>query len=378
MPESTDSPRSWWQSLRALGARRIDIPWPSWLPRSAPTVRFLLPPEDQLAVLRLLEVAARHQLDATSLLRTYMQEAPLGARTQLQPFLERLEQGIPLADAVEATRGMLNRSDRLAIRYGVQSGTLAASLRDAIAHHEQIDFNSRYRLHELVAYICVVGLAMTLIASFTVIKLFPTLAQIHQDFGQSLNWQFEAIRGTFEFIGRHAALFLIGGLVLGWLAWSGELSRWWRSNRWTGRLLAPIDSRRSELWRCLATSSGAGRPIVSGISTLARYHYDPDVRQSLLFARNEIEHGSDPWSALRQVGLLTGDQQGLLAQAGSSESSGWVLKLLAQQVDQRREKWGNIFTSLARVFVVLFLGAIVLLFASATFIPLANFVASLS
>lgn len=378
MPESTDSPRSWWQSLRTLGARRIEVAWPSWFPQSAPTVRWQLPTVDQLALLRLLEVAARHQLDTSSLLRTYLQESPLGARVQLQPLLERLEQGIPLAEAVEATRGVLNRSDRLAIRYGVQSGTLAASLRDAIAHHEQIDLNSRYRLKELLAYVCVVGLAMTLVTSFIVVKCFPTLAQIHQDFGQSLNWQFEAIRGTFAFIGRHMALFLIGGLVLGWLAWSGELSRWWRSNRWTGRLLASIDSRRSELWRCLAISSGAGRPIVSGISTLARYHYDPDVRQSLLFARNEIEHGSDPWSALRQVGLLTNEQQALLAQASNSESSGWVLKLFAQQVDQRRERWGNIFISLARVFVVLFLGAIVLLFASATFVPLVNFVAGLS
>ena len=40
-------------------------------------------------------------------------------------------------------------------------------------------------------------------------------------------------------------------------------------------------------------------------STLARYHFDPAIRNKLLFVRNEVEQGADTWQSMATVGLLS-------------------------------------------------------------------------
>ena len=87
----------------------------------------------------------------------------------------------------------------------------------------------------------------------------------------------------------------------------------------------------------LGIASAAGRPIPGALSTLARYHFVPDVRHKLLFVRNEVELGADVFSSMTAVGLLSPPELRLLQTAERVGNRPWVLDQLAA-VKQRRTR----------------------------------------
>jgi type II secretory pathway component PulF len=123
------------------------------------------------------------------------------------------------------------------------------------------------------------------------------------------------------------------------------------------------------LWN-LSVVMKAGRPIPGAISTLARYHHDPDLRQKLLFVRNEVEQGADLWDTLRAVKLLTSTDVALMETSEKVGNGPWAMGQLAtckrRQVRRRLE----LFSQLAEPFSVLLLGGVVFTMCLAVFVPL--------
>jgi general secretion pathway protein F len=328
----------------------------------------------RLALLRLIAVATEEHLPLSPLLDAWAvdQGGVQGRRVQRLSLL--VKEGTPLPDAVEQVPGVLRDEDVLAIRFGAQSGTLAASLRDSI---DQLSQQSRGRMPTFRAtllYGATVGVVFLLISIFIYIKIIPDINAILEDFDlpqpRPLTWsvRLALLMERFWWL---AALVLLVLLWSAFSAWPGRffrdavVGRWFRSLR---------ELRAADVLAKLSLAATAGRPISGALSTLARYHFDPLMRHKLLLARNEVEQGADVWQTLAAAGMLTPPEERLLSMADRFGNRAWTLRQLAEGKKRRTRRWLGWVSELALPALVFLLGAFVLFQALSLFVPLARIV----
>jgi type II secretory pathway component PulF len=106
------------------------------------------------------------------------------------------------------------------------------------------------------------------------------------------------------------------------------------------------------------------------LSTLARYHFDPNVRRKLLFVRNEVEQGAEVWQSMANVGLLSPAEARVMLTAERVGNRASALSQIARakrrQTRRRLDRWWQALTPAA----VVVLGLIVLVHALTVFVPL--------
>ena len=88
-------------------------------------------------------------------------------------------------------------------------------------------------------------------------------------------------------------------LAIGWCLVSTKVGRFVRHSIFDRWLRSAREIYSADVLRKLEIASAAGRPIPGALSTLARYHFAPQIRHKLLFVRNEVEQGADRCEALR-------------------------------------------------------------------------------
>ncbi|MCA9171551.1 MAG: hypothetical protein KDB23_27975, partial [Planctomycetales bacterium] len=158
--------------------------------------------------------------------------------------------------------------------------------------------------------------------------------------------------------------------LIAWSYWNGRLQRS-ATRGWLSRLLRPFSRRHvTELLRELHVATSRGRPAAGVISSLARYHYDPAVRQHLLFARNEIEHGAEMWSTLGKAGLL-GTRDVRLLTVAPQRTWPWLLPTMADQQQGKRRMFLAWLAELALPVTVIGWGIVVFSVAWSIFNSLA-------
>jgi len=173
----------------------------------------------------------------------------------------------------------------------------------------------------------------------------------------------------------------LGAVALLALVWTMFSTRAGRFVRYSivNRLVQPLrELDAADVLQNLGVALQAGRPIPGALSTLARYHFDPDVRNKLLFVRNEVEQGEDVWRSMTNVGLLAPAEVRLLAAAERVGNRPWAL---AQIVGVKKRRTLRRFEWLAELLLpalVLVLGIFVLLQALAIFQPLVALLEGLS
>jgi hypothetical protein len=111
---------------------------------------------------------------------------------------------------------------------------------------------------------------------------------------------------------------------------------------------------------------------------MARYHYDPAFRPRLLYVRNELEQGTDSWSGMQSVGMLTPSEAQLLVTADRAGNTPWALRQVASQKEAVALRRHAVAVEVLRIGMVLVLGAIVLWFAWGTWSALAGLAQSLA
>lgn len=137
--------------------------------------------------------------------------------------------------------------------------------------------------------------------------------------------------------------------------------RRWFTRRFAARLMSPVAQlRTAEMLQMLSIATQAGRPVPASLSTLARYHFDFNFRSKLLFARNEVEQGTDVWTSLADAKLLSVAEARALAVSTSPASRAWAMQRLSQW--KRQQVFQRIETAVmfARPLFTLILAAIVL------------------
>ena len=327
----------------------IAVGWP-WRTTSA----------QRRSLLRLIATAAEEDIPLSRLIEVWASDESGRQRNRLHHLAALLRDGTPLPDAIEQVRGVLNDEDVLAIRFGMQSGTLSATIRDTL---EQRDLAAEYnssQLRKSIVYLFLVVIVAIGVVTFLQIKIIPQLNYIFQDFNlsapASLSWSIHLTRvvAKYWFL---SALAILAISLLVFTSWPGRQLR----SGVAGRLFRPLrELRVADVLQKLSVATQAGRPIAGALSTLARYHFDPTLRHQLLVVRNELEHGVDIWQTMGKLGLLTAPETQVLETAERVGNRPWVLHQLAMLRKRRNVRRMAFWSELAVPAVIILMGAFVL------------------
>lgn len=333
----------------------------------------------QASLIQLLALAHRERLDAAPLVANLAEEHRGRYRRRLRRLAKCLAEGTSAVDALEQTPEALTDEDVLAIRFGTQTGTLDATYQSLLADSQADDDRASTTLRQTIVYSILTLIVLGLAISFLLTFIFPTLRMIHDEFGLVEKHPFYRVFLVMtDWLARHTQLLLLTIVIVAFLFWSIP------SRRFLRRVLADrltrgiAQSRSGQLLQLLSIAVEAGRPIPAAISTLARYHFDPCIRQKLLFARNEIEQGTDAWESLVEAGLLSREESVAIATASSTPSRAWTIEQLARRKsDQFSQRRGTRMQWLQPLVTFAF-AAIVLIVAGAMIGYLAQMVQSLT
>lgn len=326
------------------------------------------------SLLHILSVAHAQRLDLVPLVNHLASEHRGSYRRALRRFASRLASGVPLVAALEQTPEVLSESMILAIRFGSQSGALAATYDQLLRSRtpESIQLQAAAR-NELI-YWSMLLVAIGASTAFLMSVVAPTYLKISEEFGLGLPASFRTLVKLSNHVARYPVLWTLMLLAVAWIIWSAPARRFLRRVV-TQPLFGPVGQMRLvELLQLLAIAVETGRPIPGSLSTLAKYHFDRQLRQKLLYARNEVEQGGDVWSSLGAADILTEAESHALATTSSSDARAWLLRRLAawkQSVTYRRDAATIV---LIRPIMVLLFAAIVLWIATAFFGTLTNFI----
>lgn len=350
-------------TFRSLANRRV--PLPAWWPSATSEVQ-------RQSLLRLIAVAIEEQIPLAPLLRAWSADERGAQQRRLQKLVKLLESGRTLSDSVEQVPGLLTDEAVLALRFDSQSGTRTTAIRELLASLEQSPAGAGSRVRRAVTYLAAVVPLGLLVAIFIHIKIVPVYEKILGEYELPQPESMRSLNGLMHSLGAWwllAFVLVLAGLFLMFSTRGGKFLR--RSI--VGRWFWPLRGRHvADVLQLLAAAASAGRPLPGALSTLARYHFDPTIRGQLLFARNEVEQGSDVWESLAAASLLAPPEVRLLKTAERIGNRPWILKKIASAKRNRLAAKSERAAELLLPAVLLVLGALVLWQALAIFQPLEN------
>lgn len=323
-------------------------------------------------------MAHREKLDLVSLLYPLAEEHRGGNRRRLLRLARRLQTGCGLVPALEQTPDVLRDEDVLTLRFATQTGTLPETIESLANQKAGSSRGTVLRIKQGLFYGICLTVVCTLIILFMMILIAPTYQQVFEEFGLKSSSAFRAICAFSETLAQYFPV-AIGLLMVGIVgAWLFKPVRRFR-RALSSRVVRPVARlRTAHLLRMLSMASRAGRPLAGSISTLARYHYDNNVRSKLLFARNEVEQGAELWDSLAASRLIGAKECRALGKSPSSESRIWLMDKLATWIEEQVRRRTAFWAALIHPFIVLLFGAIVLWVALAFFSMIVAMIGSLA
>lgn len=350
-------------------------PWRSWRMNS------WLPRDDeagqQWAFLRLLAVAADQKLPWAPLVASWADDHSGRRRRRLFRLARRLEEATPLADALEQTPGALSADATLAVRFGMQSGMLAETLRSTAARERGVQNLIATRWRRMFYYLGVLILIGAAFGAFITHKIFPSFIQIYADFQIRLPTLFNLWLAAVNFAETYVLLVPVLLVLFAALYYSPRVEQTVR------RIWLPRVSRSAaslgvaQLLELLAVAIRTGRPLQGAVSTLARYHDDPRIRRKLLYIRNEVEQGANLWATAARSGLLSRAEVEAIEKSATAAGRAWAMERLAATRRVRVAERLETMLDMLHPAAVLLVAAFVLTMALATLLPLIELIHSL-
>ncbi|MEX2122042.1 MAG: type II secretion system F family protein [Pirellulales bacterium] len=284
-----------------------------------------------------------------------------------------LESGVPLDEALGRVRGLVGRKALALIQSGAESG----ALRQALAESVTLTAPSPPVARAMYAlwYFVMLSMFGLLIMVFVMLQVIPAFAAVMSDFGQEVprmtQWLIDAGDWSAQYLFWLPALLLVAAAVAGVLYLLGLA---WHLPR-------SIDPRRrldaSLVLRGLALGVDAGRPLIVGLTAMARAHPRAAIRSRLAGTLSDMSAGADWAESLHARGLLPTSEVAVMKSATLVGNLGWALREAAATIERR---FGYRLQALLDVLipsVILIFGLLVAFVVVALFIPLFHIIESL-
>ena len=332
----------------------------------------------QYSLLSLLAIAHEERLDPKPLIAALADEHRGRYRRRLRLLAKRLDSKTTIVPALEKTPYALSDNVVLSLRFGSQSGTLTQTYEQLIESEKPLVGESRTTQGNARGYWAVLAGTMALMLTCFTFFIFPTFKRMFDEFELKLPIAFQRLLMFGELVSSNLLLVILACFGLGWSIWSYSSRRFFRrevADRVMGRssLL-----RSSQLLRMLSVAVEAGRPLAGSLSTLAKYHFDKDIRQRLLSARNEVEQGVPAWTSLVDAKIISPDEFQALSGSASSRDQSWTLRQLATVKQAISNQRVIVRTAFIHPIVILIFASVVLWICFSFLSVLANLILSLA
>ncbi len=317
----------------------------------------------QYSLLSLLAIAHRERIELAPLLDALAQENRGRYRAILTKLSTRLRRNNSLIAALEQTPYALSEHCVLAIRYGMQTGSLHEVFSQLMETERPKRNLATERLRAMTMYWAILTFILIAILTFLSLRVSPSIAKIFQEIDFAEPAPLKRLNHFCNLVWNNIFVVLLAAALLMWVFGSRRSREFLRRNFWPSFPDSFLQSRwiaQHRLMRLLAVGVGAGRPLNALLSTLAKYHYDRAIRHRLLYCRNEVDHGVEPWKSLHSVGLLSEPETALLQHTRSNDDCRWALMQLADHHESRLRDRSLTIVTVLHPIGILFFGAITL------------------
>lgn len=303
-------------------------------------------------------------------------------RMRLRRLIDFLNSGYSLSTALGCMPGLLPAPVVLQVRIGEEAGALGVTLRKVAEEYVLKNRPQTTSMGNNAIFWAIlgnIGLTGFIVLSGLMVFIIPKFKRIFEGFDTNLP---DITRALIEvsdafvnywYLVVPLFMFPAGAAFLVWLNEAAGLNLGLPSlSRFWPRRAAPL------VLRCLALLVESGRPLLSGLKTMANEYPDRAIRGKLAYAASEVAAGGEVWNALRVGGVLRQSDADLLYAADHAGHLAWAMRSLSDGMQRRRAIWWDAVFEFVNPAMILLAGIAVLFIAAGMFMPLVKLLNDLS
>lgn len=282
-------------------------------------------------------------------------------RIQLDRLNAALNLNQDLLPSLSRSPNCLSEYSLLAIRVASDLGNLERTWTDLLEWERPINTDSARLWRQNRLYWIIILLVATVISSFFLVGMVPTLLKIAREF------QAVESEKLFNRAILFSRVFLIGICLAGSLWLIQWFVRWLIPSANLASFLpfsTPRSRLESGLLRLIAIHREAEVPLPDILQSLKQHHPNRSTRVRLQNTLVKLEQGNAPWESLRSTGILSKQEAIAISTLGDPQVEAWILKhcALAKREkthfgSMRRDMWLQPLTTLlvaSFVFILAF------------------------
>ena len=333
----------------------------------------------QRSLVRILSISHSQRLEPKTLIQNLAAEYPDAYGRKLLRLQRWVAADSSMSAAITHTPGVLSDVDALAIQCGIETNTLDETFHSLLEHSwRDEEATASCIVRSTLEYVTAVLCFSIIVATFLMIFIVPTFAQMFDEFALALPFAMLALIEFCEHFAFVLPLILLIALGIAILFLSEDFRRLVRYSPF-GRLTPTVATRQSAgLLRLFAMPTGMGQPIASTLTAAAQFHPDRKCRQRLLQARTDSVSDGDIWNQLARQGLISKNEGEQLGCVTDSSLRAWTLSTLSDRTGDRAARRSEFLARTMQHIPILILGLFVAWIAIAIMQTLTSLVGSLA
>lgn|GEM_PF-2353286 len=331
----------------------------------------------QRALLRVLAFADRHRIAAAPLVEQLACEFHGEESRLLRQLAALLAAGAPVVNALQQVHGAVDETTLLALRLAEETGTLTSTYELCLHDDSDARFQTDNPLYAPTTQLLrrAVGIFIAcLVLTFLGLFIIPTFVKMMDEFGLQMPPLPMRLFELYEKFGYFLVLFSLLSIV--WIILFALRLRDWQWQPW--KAVYPRRPATVRLRALLALAIGAGHSVVAAIETLTRFQGAFAIRSRLVAARERIQSGDEPWSALAQQKLLQPREAQALSLAPDRLTQQWLLQQTAVASAHRQETLRSVVLQSVSFFLLVLLAVTVGMTAISFFMVLTELITGLT
>lgn len=333
----------------------------------------------QVALLRILAVAAEKQLSLIDVLEAFEKDIRGRWRYQVLRLIDLLRSGVPLAEAIETIPNVIPANAYFLVKAGAESGTLPSALALAAEVCTERRNEREFLRPGVSVYLSSILVIMTCIVGFICYWIIPKLKKIFFDFEMPLPDLTVNLIQASGWIVEYFYLFPAFGLIV-FLIRFLLIRLDFLESRGNWRSFPSIypRGRAPDVLRFLHITTESGRPLMGAFETLTRSTKNRFMMQRFRAILDDIRKGNDCWTALHDFNLLTPSEVRLLQSAQRAGNLSWALKAIAKSIERRIDYRMALIREYLEPAMILSIGCLVGVLVIGLFLPLVDLMHSLA
>jgi type IV pilus assembly protein PilC len=293
----------------------------------------------------------------------------------LDTVYEKVKAGASLSDAFAEHGTLFPAVYAASLMAGERSGNLDSVLRRYVVYEKVIGTVRRRTISALI-YPAILVTMMLVLIGIIVLKVVPSFSDFYGEFDRELPTSTQVIVAVSDAVVSNfwVLLAVVGGAILGVLAWVGQPSQRPRFHRmlldvpWAGETMRKFGT--AQLARTLATLLGGGIPLVNAIEISVRAMSNRYLAQELEEVRQRVQEGQSFAGALRARNTFPDVAVKMVEVGESTGALQEMLNSLADFYDEEIETEVGRFITLVEPVLLVIMGIVIAVVVLALYMPL--------